>query len=784
MQDVDNLLKKTSLCGEITIFLSFTLILVLALLGTILESARLSTAQCKADRILDNSMNYVFTQYCRPLWKDYHLLFLEGDKSERLIKERIAYSLEDCESYSLDNISSHLNSYGLNLLSLNKLKTEIENIIYAGDLKGEVFGQQVTEYMKYQLKEKEEKERKGMIEDISQLNHAFDVVEKQLEAEKQMGKWNQLMLQIIRNIEGISVGKNGIHKTWYGKVKTEKVFIKQLCPAQLSSNTVGIYNNEIWNSLKGKYINPIKTLENLERKLHELDEARKEREKEEKKKEEINSKKDTPNIKNMSVFTFRDTEQNKLIKKTEQIIALINETKILFDKLKKEEQRIKPNMDEWAKVWNEKAEKMPSNQKKPILQEKKQLDILAKKELVSGNSMNNQIMGMKIYLEKNKKILQQLLSLKMLTWGDGEEEIKDNLRLIKSIKGEIKKYHVKELSFDYGNVKLSKEENPLEAIPHDISKGILPYVIDDMSKVSKKKKEIRHDSLIKETIIDKPFDRHNIESELDKINESNKMFQGSLWIKKGLEKQLNNITMSEYIKNHFSIYGNSENIKETVLDYEQEYVIAGKSSDEENIEAVARRLILIRAMFNYLYLLTDKEAVNKAYVTAQGTVGLTCLEPLVLLTKQFILFIWAAEEGVIDTAELLSGKEIPLWKQKNSFKMEFKDIFKFNKSFVKKKVREHSKNNNGLCLKYEDYLSLLLQFSKRELILSRVMEEIEDNIRCRYDKNFNLFNCIYGFQVFEEYYLCKKFLQLPFVSVMLDDSVLGWRIKKSKIQCY
>lgn len=784
MQDVDNFLKKTSLCGEITIFLSFTLILVLALLGTILESARLSTAQCKADRIMDNSMNYVFTQYCRPLWKDYHLLFLEGDKSEELIKERIVYSLEECESYSLDNTNSHLSSYGLNLLSLNKLKTEIENIIYAGDLKGEIFGHQVTEYMKYQLKEKEEKERKRIIEDISQLNYAFNIIEKQLQAEKQMGKWNQIMLQIIRNIEGISVGKNGIHKTWYGKIKTEKVFIKQFCPAQLSSNAVGVYNNEIWNSLKGKYMNPIKTLESLERKLHELDEERKEREKEERKKEEINSKRGTSNIKKMSVFTFRDTEQNKLIKKAEQIIALINETELLFDELKKEEQRITSFMDEWVKVWNEKAEKIPSNQKKPILQEKKQLDISVKKELVSGNSMNNQIMGMKIFLEKNKKILQQLLSLKMLTWGDGEEEIKENLKLIKSVKAEVKKYHVKELSFDYGNVMLSKEENPLEAIPHDISKGILSYVIEDMSKVSKKKKEIRHDSLIKETIIDKPFDHHNIENELDKISESNKLFQGNLWIKKGLEKQLNNITMSEYLKKHFSIYGNSEETKETILDYEQEYVITGKSSDEKNLEAVAKRVILIRALFNYLYLLTDKEAGNKAYVTAQGIVGLTCLEPLVLLTKQLILFIWAAEEGVIDTAELLSGKEVPLWKQKNSFKMKFKDILKFNKAFVKKKVREDSKMNNGLCLEYEDYLSLLLQFSKRELILSRVMEEIEDNIRCRYDENFNLFNCIYGFQVFEEYYLYKKFLQLPFVSVMLDGSVLGWRIEKSKIQCY
>src|SRR5699024_2732482 len=43
------------------------------------------------------------------------------------------------------------------------------------------------------------------------------------------------------------------------------------------------------------------------------------------------------------------------------------------------------------------------------------------------------------------------------------------------------------------------------------------------------------------------------------------------------------------------------------LAYETEYIIAGKSSDKENLEAVLFRMFLIRMALNYAYLLTDTQ---------------------------------------------------------------------------------------------------------------------------------------------------------------------------------
>ena len=63
--------------GSITVFLSLALILVIALIGSLLESSRVTVAR---EIALDNS--YLATQnllaeYQRELWNDYHILFVD-----------------------------------------------------------------------------------------------------------------------------------------------------------------------------------------------------------------------------------------------------------------------------------------------------------------------------------------------------------------------------------------------------------------------------------------------------------------------------------------------------------------------------------------------------------------------------------------------------------------------------------------------------------------------------------------------------------------------------------
>lgn len=66
--------------GSVTIFLSLALILVIALVGSLLESARVSVSR---EIALDNSylaVQNLLAEYQRELWNDYHILFVDASE--------------------------------------------------------------------------------------------------------------------------------------------------------------------------------------------------------------------------------------------------------------------------------------------------------------------------------------------------------------------------------------------------------------------------------------------------------------------------------------------------------------------------------------------------------------------------------------------------------------------------------------------------------------------------------------------------------------------------------
>lgn len=66
--------------GSVTVFLSLALILVIALVGSLLESARVTVAR---EIALDNSYlaaQNILAEYQRELWNDYHILFVDASE--------------------------------------------------------------------------------------------------------------------------------------------------------------------------------------------------------------------------------------------------------------------------------------------------------------------------------------------------------------------------------------------------------------------------------------------------------------------------------------------------------------------------------------------------------------------------------------------------------------------------------------------------------------------------------------------------------------------------------
>ena len=76
-------------------------------------------------------------------------------------------------------------------------------------------------------------------------------------------------------------------------------------------------------------------------------------------------------------------------------------------------------------------------------------------------------------------------------------------------------------------------------------------------------------------------------------------------------EQIRKILYSQYLFDYFTSYL-SEKSEENTINYEIEYVIAGKSSDRENMEYIAAELVAIREGFNFAYIVTDKDANQNA----------------------------------------------------------------------------------------------------------------------------------------------------------------------------
>lgn len=158
------------------------------------------------------------------------------------------------------------------------------------------------------------------------------------------------------------------------------------------------------------------------------------------------------------------------------------------------------------------------------------------------------------------------------------------------------------------------------------------------------------------------------------------------------------------------------------LQYELEYLLAGKSSDMENLRWVAGRLILLREAANVMYLYSDSTKVSEADVLA-WSLAIVSLEPsLQPLIKHSILLAWAYAESVLDVRRLFSGEKVPLLKSRETWRLSLEYMLDYVTH-----LGEKDEAQDGLD--YEDYLRLLLLLENEDTKTMRFMDVIEMNMR-------------------------------------------------------
>lgn len=178
--------------------------------------------------------------------------------------------------------------------------------------------------------------------------------------------------------------------------------------------------------------------------------------------------------------------------------------------------------------------------------------------------------------------------------------------------------------------------------------------------------------------------------------------------------------LNQYFAEKCGRYGSE--MDKSLLKYQLEYLVIGKESDLENLEGVAKRLLLWREIANLVYLFSDTAKCLEAEVLAYSLSAVLMVPALAEPVKYSILFAWAYIESLCDVRSLLEGGKVPLIKTSSDWVTGIEGITNFSG-----RASDSTKAERGLD--YLDYLQIMLFGKEDQEKIMRFMDLAEMDIR-------------------------------------------------------
>ena len=106
---------------------------------------------------------------------------------------------------------------------------------------------------------------------------------------------------------------------------------------------------------------------------------------------------------------------------------------------------------------------------------------------------------------------------------------------------------------------------------------------------------------------------------------------------------------------------------------EVEYIIFGAKKEKTNIFLAKSSIFGIRMGLNLIHIYTDTEKTAAALTAANIIAGWSAFG--VPIVKNLILLGWAAGESWLDVKGIIEGEPVPVYKTKNTWKLDLKSLF-------------------------------------------------------------------------------------------------------------
>ena len=287
-------------------------------------------------------------------------------------------------------------------------------------------------------------------------------------------------------------------------------------------------------------------------------------------------------------------------------------------------------------------------------------------------------------------------------YGDGDKSIGDAMDALeeaakedeanssrKKMKGGSREKNTKETSPE------PEEENPLETVTEAKRNGVLSLVLPKNAKVSASRLDLS-----------KAVSHRNLNTGTKVISAAADWYQSVL--------------VNQYYVNYLNCYTNSEGNR--ALNYELEYLIAGKAEDSENLRVVVGELLAVREASNMASLMASASKQSEAMALAVTLAGASLNPVIVEIVKYGILAAWAFAESVLDLRTLLSGGKVSLVKSELDWTSNVHDLPVLLSGWSVAK-------NCSAGMDYSQFLSLLLLMHNGDKLAMRAMDAQEATVQ-------------------------------------------------------
>lgn len=220
--------------GSITVFLSLSGILVLALIGTLLETARYTICQNYVKRTLQVASEGLLTEYSRPLYENYGLFFIEsaGTPYEQVISRYASDAIEKGNEETANFFPGHMT------------EVSVVDKTYVGDNEAKVLQDEITDYMSRLVTKETLQDWLGKTSSFEEVEKNAKEIEEEVDAKKKEAKQEEEILRLIKLVDGISVEN--------GEVHCEPEFVKMFVVKEKRGADFGITEGAVWEKMKGK----------------------------------------------------------------------------------------------------------------------------------------------------------------------------------------------------------------------------------------------------------------------------------------------------------------------------------------------------------------------------------------------------------------------------------------------------------------------------------------------------------------------------------------------------